>query len=550
MMPLIVGLLRPLLGLVMLLATCSVWAEPPRLVVVIVVDQMRADYLDRFAANYEGGLRRLRVDGAVFTDAHQDHALTWTAAGHATIATGVYPSRHGLVANEFWDRNLQQAVGSVADSTTALVGLDGRTGSSPSRLLRLGLGDWLKSQSSGSKVAAVSIKVRSAILMSGMSPDAAFWVDFRTGQFVTSDYYLPALPAWAAEFNSTGAVNRYNGTEWTKLKADAVYDESPWPELAGRDPGQYSMFPHLLGTPGEVPDRRFFAAHRRSPYADLVTLNFAQALLEHEDLGRDDVPDLLFIGLSAADYIGHRYGPYSHEIHDHFLRLDGYLGNFFEFLDEQIGPDDYVVALSADHGALPVPEQLAELGVDASRIRPDELVAFVRPVVEAAYARGDIAAMPEIDYQAGPAFQFPGERPSSEALDALQRAVAARLLQHPLVEATYTYNDQLRGDIDDDDWAESFGRSFHPDRAPDVTIKLRENQLLRASATGTSHGSPYRYDTHVPIVFLGTGIAAGHHTGRVRTTDIAPTLARILEIEAPDDLDGADLYESIKAPVQ
>jgi predicted AlkP superfamily pyrophosphatase or phosphodiesterase len=549
-MSVIIRLLRPLLGLVMLLATYSVWAEPPRLVVVIAVDQMRADYLDRFAANYEGGLRRLRVDGAVFTDGHQGHALTQTAAGHATIATGVYPSRHGLVANEFWDRTSQQAVGAVADSTTALVGVDGRAGSSPSRLLRSGLGDWLKMQSPGSKVTAVSIKDRAAILLSGMSPDVAFWADLRTGQFVTSDYYLPALPVWAAEFNSAGAVTRYNGTEWTKLKADAVYDESPWPELAGRDPASYSMFPHLLGTSGEAPDRRFLAAHRSSPYADLVTLNFARELFEHEDFGRDEVPDLLFIGLSAADYIGHRYGPYSHEIHDHFLRLDGYLGDFFEFLDEQVGLDDYVVALSADHGALPVPEQLAELGVDASRIHPDELVAFVIPVVEAALARGDIAAMPEIDYQAGPALRFSGEQPSPAVLDALQLAVAARLLQHPLVAATYTYNDQLRGNIEDDDWANSFGRSFHPDRAPDVTIKLRENQLLRPAATGTGHGSPYRYDTHVPIVFLGARIASGHHSGRVQTTDIAPTLARILEIEAPDDLDGRDLYESIRPPMQ
>ncbi len=545
-----IRLLQPLLGLIMLLATCNVWAEPPRLVVVIAVDQMRADYLDRFAANYEGGLRRLRVDGAVFTDGHQDHALTQTAPGHATIATGVYPSRHGLVANEFWDRTLQQAVGAVADSTTGLVGVDGRAGSSPSRLLRSGLGDWLKSQSSGSKVAAVSIKDRAAILMSGMRPDVAFWADLRTGQFVTSNYYLPALPAWAAEFNSAGAVTRYNGTVWTKLRADAVYDESPWPELAGRDPASYSMFPHPLGTPGEAPDRRFLAAHRSSPYADLVTLNFARELFEHENFGRDEVPDLLFIGLSAADYIGHRYGPYSHEIHDHFLRLDGYLGDFFEFLDEQVGPDDYVVALSADHGALPVPEQLAELGVDASRIHPDELVAFVKPVVEAAFARGEIAAMPEIDYQAGPVFDFSGQPPSPEVLDALQLAVAARLLQHPLVAAAYTYNDQLRGSIEDDDWADSFGRSFHPDRAPDVTIKLRENQLLRPAITGTGHGSPYRYDTHVPIVFLGAGIAAGQHPGRVQTTDIAPTLARILEIEAPDDLDGRDLYESIRTPVQ
>ena len=542
-------MLQSILSLALLLVCCGAWAQAPRLVVVIAVDQMRADYLDLFAEHYVGGLRRLRDEGAVFTDGHQDHAITQTAAGHATIATGVFPSRHGVVANEFWDRVAQQPVGAVADPATALVGVEGRTGSSPSRLMRQGLGDWLKAQSPGSKVASVSLKDRSAILLAGKSSDAAYWYDLRTGRFVTSDYYLPALPDWVTKFNAAGFVDRYHGTQWTKLSPEVVYDESPWPELAGRDPSQYSTFPHALGTPGGLPGRQYYSLFRSSPFADLVTLEFAKGLIEHEGLGRDAVPDLLFVGLSATDQIGHRFGPYSHEIHDQILRLDDYLGDFLAYLDEHVGADGYVVAVSADHGAVPVPERLAELGIDAARIRPDELLQFVTPVLDAAHARGDIATKPALDYQSGPVFRFSADSPSPADLDALQRAVAARLLEHPLVAAAYTYNDQLRGDVDDESWADSFGRSFHPDRAPDVTVKLRENQLLREVATGTGHGSPYRYDTHVPILFFGAGVAAGRHTDRVRTTDIAPTLASMLGIAVPDDLHGHDLYPSIATRV-
>jgi predicted AlkP superfamily pyrophosphatase or phosphodiesterase len=331
---------------------------------------------------------------------------------------------------------------------------------------------------------------------------------------------------------------------------ETVYDESPWPALAGRDTSQYSTFPHALGTPGEPPGRRYYARFRRSPYADLITLEFAMGLVEHEQLGRDDAPDLLFIGLSAADYIGHRFGPYSHEIHDQFLRLDDYLGDFLAYLDEHVGADGYVVAVSADHGAPPIPERLAEQGIDASRIHPNELLRFIAPALEDAQARGEMSTMPVLEYQSGPVFRFSRAAPSAADMDALQRAVAARLLEHPLVAAAYTYNDQLRGDVDDEDWADSFGRSFHPDRAPDITVKLREYQLLREVATGTSHGSPYRYDTHVPIIFFGAGVAAGRHTGRVRTADIAPTLASILDIAVPNDLHGHDLYQSFAVPAQ
>lgn len=542
-------MIRLLFGLLVLLLAGTTYAAPPRLVVVLTVDQMRGDYLQRFSADFEHGLKRIADDGAVFTDAHQDHAKTETAAGHATISTGVLPARHGVVGNEFWDRVLQDSVGAVADPDYRVVGAESGEGSSPGRLLRTGLGDWLKEQSPDSIVASVSFKDRSSILLGGQRPDFAYWSESRTARFVTSDYFSPTLPAWVYLFNAAGWVDRYNGTQWTKSAANAVYDSSPWPELQGRDPAQYSTFPHDLGVAGEAPSRRFYARFRSSPFSDLVTLEFAKELLEYEALGRDDSPDILFLGLSGTDYVGHRYGPYSHEMHDQLLRLDAYLGDFLSYLDQHLESADYVVAISADHGSSPVPERLAELGLDAARVHPDELLEFLMPVLEEFVASGMLTESPALDYKSGPVFIFSGEAPSADRLGALQRAVAARLLKHPSVAATYTYDALLAGDAGDDEWAASIARSFHPQRAPDVTVRLRENHILRESMTGTGHGSPYRYDTHVPMVFLGAGISPGQHPERVRTLDIAPTLARILEIKSPDDLDGVDRHPSIVAPV-
>jgi predicted AlkP superfamily pyrophosphatase or phosphodiesterase len=536
------------LGLLLFVLYGRAWAEPPRLVVVISIDQMRADYLDVFADHYDGGFRSLRELGAVFVDGHQDYAFTQTAAGHATISSGVFPSRHGMVANEFYDRLLEQPVGAVDDPTTNLIGAGDARGSSPSRVQRPGLSDWLKAQSPASKVASVSIKDRAAILLGGTAADTAYWLDLQTGHFVTSDHYSSALPAWATEFNLSGSMQQYNGTVWQRLMPDEVYDISPWPELAGQDSARFRSLPRDLGARGEPPNRRYYLRLRGSPFGDLETLKFARALIESEDYGRDQDPDLLFIGLSATDYIGHRAGPYSDEMHDQMLRLDGYLEEFFNFLDAHVDSRDYVIAVSADHGAAPVPEQLPGNDVNAGRVDPDEMIEFVAPVLEAAHARGDIGSIPDVYYLTGPAFRFSGEPPPPAKLDALRRAVAERLLDHPSVAAVYTYDDQLNGAVDDAEWGESISRSFHPDRAADVTVRLKQNHILRPAATGTSHGSPYRYDTHVPIVFFGVGVVAGEHTERARTTDIAPTLARILEINAPEDLDGRSLYESFEMP--
>lgn len=536
----------PLAGLVLLLLALTAQAEPPRLVIVLVIDQMRADYFDVFAENYDGGLLDLRQQGAVFLDGHQDHAFTQTAAGHATISTGVFPSRHGIVANQFYDRIAQERVGSVDDRSTRLIGADEGNGSSPVWLQREGLSDWLKAQSPASKVASISSKDRAAILLGGMAVDTAYWFEYQNGNVVTSDRYRTSLPEWATAFNESDAVEQYNGTQWRRLMPDSVYDDLPWPELAGQNPEQFRSLPRDLGEAGERPNRRFYLRFRGSPFLDRETLNFARAIIEGESMGQDAVPDLLYIGLSATDYIGHRAGPYSDEIHDQLLRLDGYLDDFFAYLDDNVTDGDYLIAVSADHGVARVPEQIPGDAVDVGRVHPDELEEFVVPVLEAAHARGEIPSIPEVRYLTGPALTFRGEQPSAAQLTAVRQELAARLLEHASVAAAYTYDDQVNGTVEDDGWAELFSRSFHPDRADDVTVRLKENHILRPADTGTSHGSAYRYDTHVPIIFYGQRVSPAEYNDRVRTVDIAPTLAEILEIDVPGDLDGRSLHQSLE----
>ena len=508
----------------------------PRLVVVIVVDQMRASYLEEFGASFDGGFARLRERGAVFLSANHDHALTETAPGNVTVVTGTHPSRHGVVGNEIWDRQAAQLMGAVLDPDRTMVGAVRRSGRSPWRMLRSTLGDWLKASSPESRVFGVSLKDRTAVFLAGHTADGAYWYDERAGNFVTSDYYRDALPDWVAEFNAAGTVDAYFRANWSPLAGLAPHASDRNLHRGSAD--DYPPFPHLIVGDADEPDRRFYARFRLTPFADLLTLDFAEALIEAEQLGVDGAPDLAFIGLSASDYIGHRYGPTSNEIRDHYARLDGYLGGFFNHLDEQIGPDEYVVVLTADHGVSTIPERIAAQGGAGARIHEDDILAEIEPVVADAHRRGLIESMPTLRYEFGVIFDF-GEADVSQAQsDSLAALVAAELSGHPFVSATFTHQ-QLREGIDaGSPWFGLYERSFHPDRAPDVVAHVRENHLITDRRLGTSHSSPYAYDRHVPLIFTGPGISAGEHAEAVRTVDVAPTIAALLGIAPPSDIDG------------
>lgn len=462
--------------------------EPPRLTVVLVVDQMRADYLERYAELFEGGFARILADGAVFTEAYQDHAATVTAVGHATIATGVLPARHGIVGNDFFDRPAGRTAYSASDPDAPILDHPGAPGRSPLRLRRSGLADWLHEASPESRIFSTALKDRSAIMMGGRTPDGAYWYHEPAEEIVTSVFYESEYPDWVREFVSRDRVGSHE---------DFLY----------------------------------------TPFADEMILQFAQAAIENEGLGADDIPDLLFIGASAADYIGHRWGPYSQEVEDYYVRLDRYLGVLFDYLDKKVGPDRWALVLASDHGVAPAPEESARRGEDARRISTAEFSREVRAALATAIEESGIEPAPTFRWMDGP--HLLSETASPEELRELRRAIADRFAEIDFVAAAFTSDEVAEADPRGDDIISRFRRSFDPERSPDVMYELRPNYIT--GATTATHGSPHWYDMHVPLVFMGPGIPSGRHDQRVQTIDIAPTLARLLGIPAPGDLDGRAL---------
>jgi len=345
--------------------------QRPRLAVVIVVDQMRADYLTRFASLYTGGLARLARSGTVFTNAYHNHAATETAVGHATISTGCYPARHGIVGNSWYDQELRKPVTAVGDSGCPVVGGSGKGGASPHNLLRTTVGDWLKTFSPQSKVYSVALKDRSAILMGGRHPNGAYWYDRTTGDYVTSTYYEDTLSSTVRAFDDQRLIDSFRTQGWRHLLPDTAYSLSHADSFVAESDGNHITFPHLFDS--SVQPKEYYAAFYSTPFADQLTLKLAEKIANEFQLGRDSIPDLLWISCSAADAIGHIYGPDSQEAQDYYLRLDRYLDTFFTALDSAIGPDMYVVVLTADHGAMTMPEDLAAQGIRGGRISLDSV---------------------------------------------------------------------------------------------------------------------------------------------------------------------------------
>ena len=523
------------------------WTPPPtpqdplRLIVVVTVDQMPAEMLERFGPYFSGGFARF-LRGAVFTDAHQDHANTVTAVGYATIGTGAFPAHHGIVGNEYYDRALHRMTYCAGDSDARILGYESASGRSPRNLLRSTLGDWVKARWPESKVYGLAIKDRSAILAAGARADGAYWYEDEAGRFVTSSYYSDAYPDWVQAFNESGRVEQYHGRSWQKLLPDGAYVVSREDSFPAEADGVHITFPHVLGENSEQPDRAFYAELPFTPFGDEVTLAFARELVTHEALGLDDAPDLLFLGLSTPDYIGHRYGPYSQEVEDLYLRLDRGLEEFFALLDERVGEGRYVVALSADHGALALPEELVRRGVDAGRLDVRAVFGGVREVIAAAVRDSLITEPPRLRLAGGLVLSFAEAAPDWSTLTQLRSRIAHALESSDGVVHALTFDSLAAIDVHAAGVMGRFRRSFHPDRAPDVAVHLRKYHVL--DQRGATHGSAYDYDTHVPLVFMGPGIAAGRYGEPARTVDLAPTLAALLGV-TPPDVDGRVLGEAL-----
>jgi hypothetical protein len=510
---------------------CPLFAQPapPKLVVFLSIDQGRAEYLERFRPALEGGLLLLLERGVAFAETHHAHAGTVTAPGHASLSTGRFPSRSGIVGNDWFDRDEKREVYCVEDwkSPVLTPGAHERRspeflGRSPRRLRGTALGDWMKSRFRASKAYSAAGKDRSAVLMGGKNADGAFWFDGESGQWVTSRYYMKDYPKWVTEFHARRLADAYFGKTW---------EPQPVPESllsSMKIDATNSSLPRVLGRGSLSEDPGFYHAFFESPFLESYLLAFAETLVREEGLGADDAPDFLALGFSSVDSVGHDYGPNSRELLDAVLRLDRELGAFFRFLDRTIGLDEVAVALSADHGVAPLPEYQARHGLPGGRISRSDLACIAR----AGKLSWFVAPM-----------QFDEKALAKEGIEreAAEARVAQEISACPgvvrVVTRTAIENAKgMEGAVDPT--LLQYARSFYPGRSPDLFVQFAEGFI--DDDGGTTHGSPYEYDTHVPGILLWPGIPPRTLHERIATVDLSVTIASLLGLKTPHDLDGVD----------
>ena len=496
-------------------------APKPRLVVVITVDQLRPDYLDRYRPQLRSGLAMLLKQGAVFTEAYHDHAITETAPGHATILSGRWPAHTGIIRN---------SVG-VQDSATPLIGVTG-IGASPARFRGTELFDWLKAAEPTARALSVSGKDRGAILPIGRAKEQVYW--YVGGVFTTSRYYADSLPLWVRAFNGERVPFRAAGTQWTLLLPERDYPEPD--SVPYENQGRAFVFPHRLPSDSGQAALAFLA----TPTMDSLTLAFALEGTRALRLGVRGTTDLLAVSLSTTDYIGHAYGPDSREIHDQVLRLDRYLGRFFEQLFVRYGGSNVLIVLTADHGVTPFTERSRALGRSgAVRVTPDSVIQSVNAALDARAGGADWLVFESgmLMVPGRAALAAHGVNVDSVVADAatrLRRLTGVARVDRPADLAADSADPTVR----------RWRHQVPPDAGVELVVTLMPYSIWGiANLPIAMHGQPSDLDAHVPLIFWGAGVRRGVYETRVRTVDIAPTLARLLDLTPAEPLDGRPLTE-------
>ena len=484
--------------------------DQPRLILAIVVDQFRYDYTTRFRDRYTGGICTLLSEGAVFMDAHQDHFPTVTATGHATLLTGSVPATSGIIANEWFDRKLGKSITSVEDADTKLLGVEGdKPGSSPHNLIVTTLGDEIKSADQGStKVIGISMKDRAAILPAGRMADAAYWVDANTGNVVSSTWYQAQLPSWVEAFNAQKPALKALGAAW-------------------RPVGQPNANPYmeLPATPGKP----YFSQWEQTPYANEMLEDLAEQAIKHEALGQHHGTDVLTVSFSANDHLGHALGPDSLEVRDMSVRTDLVLGKLLAAAEKQVGgKSNLLVVFTADHGVSPVPELNLARKLPGGRFDKHEYLDAIQTALVKKFGEGQWLLGGQ---ESGFYFDYDLLEQKKLKRSEVEDTVAEAAMQLPYVARVYTRTQLLRHEAAQSQIDDYVARGFFPQRGPDVMVIMKPYYL--ADKAGTSHGSPYDYDSHVPLIFFGGKIKPGKYAGGVGISDVAPTLAAILQIQAP-----------------
>jgi len=535
----------------------------PRLVLLIVVDQFRYDFLERFGDLFAaGGLRRLLRDGASWTEANYDHMPTETAPGHATLMTGAWPSETGIISNDWYDRESGRRVNNVEDGTARLIGGGERErGASPRSLMVSTLGDQLKLATAGrAKVVGVSIKDRGAILPAGRMADAAYWYSSQTGQFVSSTYYFTEgkLPDWVQSFSAARPSDKFFGQTWDRLVARAEYDrragpdDVPWEKGNGQVP---NTLPQQITGGLKEPGPAFYDALNYSPFSNDLLVAFAEQAVRAERIGEDADTDLLTVSFSANDIVGHRYGPYSHESMDMTLRVDRQIERLLSFIDSRVGLRNTLVAFTADHGVAPFVDHAMRSRLPGGYVPIAALTEAARKALRARFGKSNDrdTTADYLSAYGNSMFYFNRaalERDNVRAEEA-ERVVGEAVMTVPGVSRYFTRTQLVSGSVlPHDAVARRVLHGFHPRRSGDVVVVQEPFKYLTEYSYIAMHGTPYGYDTHVPLIIAGAGLTPGRYANAATPADIAPTLARLLRVQQPSNAMGRVLLEAMKSSGQ
>ena len=506
----------------------------PKLLIIIIIDQFRPDYLVRFRQDFVERGFNLLLTGANFVDCRYEQAVTVTGPGHATLLTGAYPETHGIIGNEWFDRGLGRLVNCVEDPGTSLVDDRGATaepGASPHYLVGSTLGDELRAATNNqSRVVSISLKDRGAILPGGHTANAAFWYSSTTGQFVTSTYYMPSLPPWAVQFNSQAPAKAYCGQTWQAL---------PGTVNAGRQ-----VLGSFTPTPNEpCPDTGFLTWLDGTPFMSEIELNFAKKAIESEHLGQGKATDVLTISLSENDHVGHTFGPYSPEVADMTLRTDRYLADFFRFVDNKLGLNNVWITLSADHGVAPNPTFIAEHRLGIGYARMGDVIKAVEAALSKRFGRDTY-----VQSATGVVIYF--NRRSLEKHKAMANeaeAIGASVAEAvPGVQMAFTRHELSEGLLPQNPLAAGVSKSYFGPRSGDLFLTFEPFAVNVEGEIGTAHGTPWNYDAQVPLLLWGSPFEPGVYVSPCHPIDLAPTLAVALGLNLPSDAQGRPLREALK----
>lgn len=521
----------------------------PKLVVVLVVDGLPNEQVQRYRDQFgQGGLRRMLDQGAAFSNAHQAHGVTVTAIGHSAVLTGAYPYVHGIIGNNWIDPVTKKSVYCTEDTNYTYIGEETQPsdGTSPARLKVNTLGDELRyATGSKSKVITVSGKDRGAILLAGKTGTAYMYMD-KTGNFASSTYYMKQHPEWATKYLATKPQDRYYGKSWSALLPASAYEGDAPEELNAPKAGGHNRLPYSYYSESGQIDAGYYASLRVGPYLDQLTLDFARAAVEGENLGRNPagVPDLLGVSLSAHDYVNHAFGPESKLSHDHLQRLDRMLADFFTYLDKRVGMDNVLVVLTADHGFPNTPEFARTQHYDADRLDGNKLMAALNQHLEQKFGVARLVqawSLPNIhlDYKLAEQNKLTRE--------ALENAAATYLLAQDGIVDTFTRTQFESGAVQGTHINTLMRRAWNRESSGDLMVITKPYWYFGSGTSGTSHGSPYAYDTNVPLMIMGKRwIKPGAYGQYAEVVDIAPTLAHLLRLRPPAGSEGRVLTETLR----